>query len=376
MRPSFRVGLFASSFGAFALLCASAEAQPQQPQQAQQPQPRGPRDKSNSQFTLRHEGGGAAEGQAARGRARAGDCAGALPSFDAALRSGIDPTLRRDRGLCHEQLGNRFPAIDDYRFYLDAKPEAPDAEQIRQRLAALEGQARAGGSASAQESDSPSETGARGEASASVSIGGGGGKASARSSSSELGSKPGDRGRDYDYLVQQEQLSDAAADSPLRNGTGFIIGPFVQLPRFFLGEGARKTLAYAVGAAFRYSTGSTVSLISELGFSGVGESGAATSQGGVLLMGGVELRFPVSKFAGDHLLLRGGFGYERNVVSGTRTIIDNLIGRFAFGYRHVFGSSLGLEALADGGPVLVIPESSDSRVNGVIGLNVAFVVGF
>ena len=36
----------------------------------------------------------------------------------------------------------------------------------------------------------------------------------------------------------------------------------------------------------------------------------------------------------------------------------------------------GIEFLADGGPAVVIPEGGDAKFNGVIGLSVAFVVGF
>ncbi len=75
---------------------------------------------------------------AARARMRNGDCAGALDPFDQALVSSVDPTLRRDRGLCHEKLGDTFPAIDDFRVYLTASPDAADADNIRQRLARLE----------------------------------------------------------------------------------------------------------------------------------------------------------------------------------------------------------------------------------------------
>src|SRR5580704_11205041 len=67
----------------------------------------------------------------ARSRMRNGDCAGALEAFDAAIMHSIDPTLQRDRGLCHEQLGHPYPAIDDYRAYLTAEPDAADAEGIR-----------------------------------------------------------------------------------------------------------------------------------------------------------------------------------------------------------------------------------------------------
>jgi hypothetical protein len=75
----------------------------------------------------------------ARARARSGDCKGALDAFDTAIMYWQDPTLRRDRGLCHEQLGNPYPAIQDYRAYLTGAPQAPDYDQIRDRLNRLEG---------------------------------------------------------------------------------------------------------------------------------------------------------------------------------------------------------------------------------------------
>src|SRR5579859_4924208 len=76
----------------------------------------------------------------ARKRMAAGDCEGALASFDAALRtsSTTDPTLYRDRGQCHEKLEHPYPAMDDYREYLTDAPDAPDAESFRTRLAQLE----------------------------------------------------------------------------------------------------------------------------------------------------------------------------------------------------------------------------------------------
>jgi len=73
-----------------------------------------------------------------RTRMAKGDYSGALEAFDAALRTSIDPTVHRDRGLCHEQLAHPFPAIDDFRIYLTALPDAPDAEDIRNRLNQLE----------------------------------------------------------------------------------------------------------------------------------------------------------------------------------------------------------------------------------------------
>lgn len=376
-----RVGLVVLSCLAGALLIAPAASA--QPKGAPPPSAAGGAgaDRSNSQFNLKHDGQGAAEGQAARGQARGGDCKGALTIFDAALRSSIDPALRRDRGLCHESLGNVFPAIDDYRAYLHARPDAPDADQIRQRLDALEDQTGTNKSSSAnpsKERERDRETGGAGRASASASFSvgseGASGKASAGGSAST--STDGKRDGNVDKIVEKERLVDSAESSPLRYGTGVVLGPFVHIPRFWVGDRASSKLGYGVGLAFRYSTGSTLSLISELGYAGIGTSGEASSMSGPLLMGGVEARLPISRYAGDHILLRGGLGYERQVVSGTRFITDNVLGRFGLGYRHVFGSSLALELLADGGPAFVMPESGSSRVNFVIGGSLAFVVGF
>lgn len=369
--------------GLFLVVATSSFSSIAGAQQAPSPAPTGPRS-SSTQFTLRREEAGGSDASAARARARSGDCAGALPAFDAALKVTVDPALRRDRGICHDKLGHPFPAIDDYRAYLTARPDAADAEQIRQRLRALEDEVGNGGASTTGSHDADPE-GGHGEArlavggglSAGAKASGSGGASSSASSSEIIGPKPGEKARDYDYYVQQERLADAADKSPLRYGSGFVLGPFVHMPRFFVGDGASfDNLAYAVGGTFRYSTGPTVTLMSELGYAGIGTAGENSSSSGPILMGGVELRLPISHFASDHLLLRGGAGYERFVVSGTRAVSNALAGRFAFGYRHVFGPSLGLEALADGGPIIIFPENGDSRINGVIGLSVAFVVGF
>ncbi len=343
--------------------------------------------RSSTQFTLRREEAGGAEAQVARARARGGDCAGALQGFDVAIEKTIEPSLRRDRGLCHENLGHPFPAIEDYRAYLLAAPDAADADQIRERLAALEEQTGSSGRTEKQtDKQKERESSAGGSASASFAVGSGGasGSASSSASSSSWGeassaadpSQPTEPGQSYEYLAEQERLADAAESSPLRYGKGFVIGPFLHMPRFFVGERARDQLGYGVGAALRYSTGRTLSVISEIGYAGIGTSGAVSAQAGPLLLGGIELRLPVSRFASDHILLRGGLGYERHVVSGTRAVSDNVLGRFGLGYRHVFGPAIGLEILADGGPAYVIPENDESRLNFVLGASVAFLVGF
>jgi hypothetical protein len=210
-----------------------------------------------------------------------------------------------------------------------------------------------------------------------MSIGASGARASASASAGSKdidGPKAGEPARSYDYYADQERLADAADKSPLRYGSGVVLGPFLHMPRFFIGERAPHDLAYGVGGTLRYSTGPLVTLISELGFAGIGTSGADSALSGPLLFGGAELRFPMSRFAGSHLLLRGGLGYERYIVSGTRAIRPELLGRFGAGVRFVFGPSLGLEFLFDGGPAFL--ASGESRVDVLLGGSAAFVVGF
>ncbi|HEY8078828.1 MAG TPA: tetratricopeptide repeat protein, partial [Labilithrix sp.] len=308
----------------------------------------------------------------ARSRARAGDCAGALPAFDAAIARTIEPTLRRDRGLCHEKLGDNYPAIDDYRAYLTARPEANDADQIRERLGRLEEQTGQGGpsAASVKQGDASSSGSVSASASASTS---GSGSASARAAAD----------KDYDSYLAQEKLADAAETSPLRYGTGWVIGPFVQIPTkiFSLsGQGfAPDATGYAVGATIRYSTGPLLSVITELGYAGIGTQGDATALGGVLAFLGGELRFPFSKYASDQIFAGGGLGFQRYVLSETNSGVDLVPIRARLGYRHVFGPSIGLDIGADLGlNMLAIPDSGDTQVfkSGEIGGAVAFLVAF
>src|SRR5580698_2168675 len=112
----------------------------------------------------------------ARKRMAAGDFEGALTAFDAALRTdNADPTLYRDRGLCHEKLGHPYPAIDDYREYLTEAPGAADADAFRARLSRLEDDTsgRTPAAAANDDTDVPPAT-----ATATVSVGTGGAQAS------------------------------------------------------------------------------------------------------------------------------------------------------------------------------------------------------
>lgn len=343
-----------------------------------------PSARSSTQFALRREDAGGADGVTARARARAGDCAGALPAFDAAVRVTIEPTLRRDRGLCHEKLGNPFPAIEDYRAYLVARADAPDADQIRDRLARLEEQAGVGGpSAQAvKDRDDPNGFKAGGQFSLGTDAAGHSSSSSSSSATADkpLGPKSGEQERSFDYYAKQEKLADSADSSALRNGSGFVLGPFVSIPRYFVGDsrkGVQSELSYAVGAALRYSFGGAASLISELGYAGIGTSGEIGAFSGPLVFVGLELRIPISRYASDQLLLGIGPGWEHYTVSGLDGALNVFAGRGRFGYRHVFGPSVGLEVTVDGGPAYFKASGGgDGKLVGLIGGSYAVVIAF
>src|SRR5580658_187954 len=82
-----------------------------------------PKPKYKSQpLNLHRDGPGFQAAELARTRMKNGDCPGALDAFDLAITQSHEPTLYRDRGLCHEKLGHPYPAIDDYRTYLTSAP--------------------------------------------------------------------------------------------------------------------------------------------------------------------------------------------------------------------------------------------------------------
>jgi hypothetical protein len=355
-----------------ALTAGIADAAP--PPGAQKPQT------SSSQFALRREEAGGGDATAARQRARAGDCAGALPAFDAAIRVTIEPTLRRDRGLCHEKLGDPFPAIEDYRAYLVARPDAPDADQIRDRLSRLEESVGIGAPSAASFRESDESLHAGGSFALATQ---GGSKASASSSSrarardnEALGPRAGEQERSYDYYATQERLADAADSSPLRYGTGWIVAPFLMLPRYFVGGTAPKDLAFAVGASFRYAWSPSMTFLAEVGYGGLGEAGQQTSSGGPLVFAGIEGRVPLDKWSSNQLVLGIGPGYEHYTFSGTRQATHYIEGRARFGYRHIFGPTVGLEFLVDGGPAYRTGDATKGEMIGVVGGMFALSIGF
>lgn len=318
--------------------------------------PGGGRDRSNSQFKLRREEAGGSAGAAGRAHARAGDCAAALGEFDAALRTSIEPTLHRDRGLCHEKLGHPYPAAEDFRAYLVARPDAPDADAIRTRLRTLEVELAHAGSEAVHEEDAAAY---RAEIRGSVS-------ASSSSSSQKT----------HDEYLEKERAADLAEESALRRGKGLITGIFLHIPRYFFSDGNTSDMAYAVGGTLRYALGTSFVLLSELGYAGVGASGSDSAAGGPLVFLGAEVRLPLSSSAGDQLFFGAGADYERYKNSVSRTVTSFILARGRAGYRHVFGPSVGLEAMIDGGPGTAIHDPGSSTGVTAIGGSVAVLFAF
>lgn len=353
-------GVFVSTSLFFVALDASAA--PPSPGGAQ-----GPR-QSNAQFALHREEAGGPDGATARSRARAGDCSGALPSFDAAIRVTIEPTLRRDRGLCHEKLGDAFPAMDDFRVYLAARPDANDADQIRERLLHLEEQTGTGGKNVGTSKEEGSRTGIANEP-----LEGQHGTVSGRK---KRRNGPNVSESKYDEYVSQEKLADEAEYAPLRYGQGWSLGPTVQLPRYFFDSHLSKDLAYSVGGSLRYSTSGSFMINAEAGYASAGESGTAVHVSGPLLFLGGIYRVGLSRYNTDQLMLGLGVGFERYTSSSSTLGYDIVPLRAKLGYMHVFGPSVGLEVAVDGGPAYLIPDTVGNKVVGVVGGSLALLVGF
>jgi hypothetical protein len=291
---------------------------------------------------------------AAAGRAlmAKGDCEKAIESFDVALRTSIDPTVQRDRGICHEKLGQPFPAIEDYRGYLFRMPESPDSDAIRERLVALE--------QGTTNSDSKTEgllapdwqnqagimdsPGLRGTATGSVKV-----------APPTKAARPKDQ---VDQIEEQERLDSDAAQSPLRRGSGFVIGPYFQYRTWGLSSLNLGT-GYGVGASVRQSFGSISTLALDLGFASyaTNENQNSSSFLGTLALGeqrsgfdmtlAYEARIRFDSRCSNALTLSVGGELTDLVYSTTKYSFFSLLARGRVGYRHVFGPSLGVEVAFD-----------------------------
>lgn len=71
------------------------------------------------------------------------DYAHALEKFEAARRIRPAPAFDYNIARCHDRLGQAAPAIAAYERYLAAAPDAPDAAEVRTRVAVLRGRVEA-----------------------------------------------------------------------------------------------------------------------------------------------------------------------------------------------------------------------------------------
>lgn len=283
-------------------------------------------------FTLTKQTHTGAE-DVARARFAAGDCKGALDSFDVAIEHSIDPTLRRDRGICHEKLGHTFPAIDDYRAYIAAVPTAPDVEEIRARLAKLEGYTPPGeGEAPAQKTN-----------------------------------------KTLTEIERDRDKKDEAEGSPLRKGKGFVLGAFIDLRavgKSYFQFGQR------VGATVRASLDAHSTFMLEVGYAW-NEADRPSGSGGPNVYLGYEARFSLDDY-GTHSIFFGALlGYERFNVNVPAVALNGIAPRARAGYRLVLGPAFGIEAGVTGGPLIMWSEAGGSaEVLGSIGGGVGLLVGF
>ncbi|HEY4015869.1 MAG TPA: tetratricopeptide repeat protein [Polyangiaceae bacterium] len=332
---------------------------------------------------------------AARAKMRSGDCAGALDAFDQALQTSTDPTLLRDRGLCHEQLAQPYPAIDDLRGYLTAAPEAADAEAMRGHLARLE-QATLG--YSSESTDVPGDVE-------------GGASATAKAEEAPRKQAEAQEGGDPPALGPSEPMEDISPNetpkdddpraSALRSGTGWSLAPMFSMHKWGASPaslalapgapgasfGSRGTWAECVGAAARYSTSARGAVLVEVGY----EHFNATTDDLAVVSGlssqiAFEWRFPFDARYDDEVVLAPGLGFEHLAISPSSpqaqgTSSGAFVPRLRVGWRHMVASAAALELSLDGGVANFFsysqfPFSSESGSTSYFaGLNVALLWG-
>jgi hypothetical protein len=317
-----------------------------------------------------------------RARMRAGDWVGALDAFDAALRSLIDPTIYRDRGICHEQLGHVYPAIDDYRRYLTDAPDAPDAEGVTARLRKLEDTA-SGRTKTASTEDDDTPPGLGDSAKANARVGSGGGSAHA---SLSVGGKAT---TGTDKLEYQEPEEDVMR-TPLRGGKkGMSLAPFFAEHKWFAGSlstaaGDGATWTESVGIQFRYVASSSGALVLEAGFEHFNGTSIDPAQlSGLTSLVGYELRFPLDPDFDNQILLMPALGYEHlseTFSASTNQSLGAFVPRLRIGFRHLIKPSTAVDFSIDGGAGNFFtydkfPFDSSSATCGLIAANISVAWG-
>jgi tetratricopeptide (TPR) repeat protein len=303
-------------------------------------------------------------GQAAAANARAlaakGQCDKALAAFDQALRSTIDMSIRRDRGLCHEALGHPFPAMDDYRAYLAWRPDAPDGDDIRARLDRLEAATGTGGPSPNQVQHKSAEDVPDEPALADESAPG----------TTDNGKRNGIIRRTYDEEESKYRRFDQALSSPLRRGSGGIFGVYSDF-RDWSAQG-NSVPNIEVGAAIRWSFDPWNSLYGQVGYvdyfpSGFGQVGSAEGAnfGGLALGLGYEFRLRLDENATHNLLFGALVEYQRVTQADINTTLNLMIPEGKVGYRLILGYGFGLEFTGELGTAIVL--NSPVTAEGVYG---------
>jgi hypothetical protein len=251
--------------------------------------------------------------------------------------------------------------MDDYRAYLDARPDAADADMVRQHLEALETQNGVVKPAGPSSSN--------GEASVSVSVGSKGGPDAKTA-------KTG--GESLDSIERNEELDIQADASSVRRGSGFALALHFDATHF-----GTTGLGWAEGAGLdlRYSLSGVSSLVLGFQYMDVNASGTATSLSGPGFIAGYEARIALDKRVSDAILLGATFGYESLSQSSTGFVFGVIEPKARIGYRHVFGPTFGLEASFDGGPAWAHLSSAPAGVpsstsTSLLGGHVGVVLGF
>ncbi len=328
-------------------------------------------------FSLDKSRSAAADG--ARAKAVAGDCKGALDLFDEALRHSIDPTLYRDRGACHEKLGNVYPAIDDYRAYVSQAPTAGDADKIRERIESL--------IKTASQDMAPS-LGHGGDFESEMRGGMVDGSTPGSTTSSttkkdddskDTQTKPEDPNKPLKTVEYEEGRDKQAESGPLRKGKGLVLGVFLW-PRYVIND---YSFQFGQGIAVRvgYSVSSSSTLAIEIGYMNQLSTGSASTTDGFTGTFNYEYRIPLDRWADNQLIVGAGAGFEDLKRNDLQLQYASFVGRGRFGYRHVFGPSLALDVAADGGLMITLPIDPPPGVEtasfgGFIGGVVALSVGF
>jgi hypothetical protein len=323
--------------------------------------------------------GSAGLGNAARARMRAGDCVGALDLFDQALFSSTDPALRRDRGVCHEKLGQPYPAIDDYRAYLTNAPDAPDAAGIREHLERLEDETSGSDRSTSTANDDIPPAARIGTE---VDEPAANGKTKTTTTNEPTAVTPSSDGTTADEDALEEMRS------PLRAGRGFSLAPFVDAHKWIrdgVAFGDGETWAQGVGVEIRYSTSSRGAVVLDLGYEHFDSTVLNTEVvAGFASLFGYEFRFPLNARYDDQLTLMPAVGYDQLSFTPGNSNANNyseaaLSGRLRFGYRHMLAGSVALDVALEGGAAYFFKFDSavdgHDAVAGLAGLRVALLWG-